>query len=124
MKTKPLTFLLALTFLFLFSSSSAVLGEDINSKNTTIDQDYDSLEKKYIRNPYFPIYTEQLHVSFTKLEKHEYGLYPLLIMSLVMYWFFGRTKKPLLSTEGIFCGIIRFLVWFGTLNIVYFFIFV
>ena len=28
MKTKPLTFLLALTFLFLFSGSSVVFGDD------------------------------------------------------------------------------------------------
>jgi hypothetical protein len=120
---KKLTFILALTFLFLFSSSSVLLGEDINSKNTIIDQDYDSLEKKYIRNPYFPIYTEQFHVSFTKLEKHEYGLYPLLLIGLVLYCF-GRTKEPFLSTEGILCGIARFSFWFMTLNIVYFFIFV
>ena len=118
-----LTFLLALTFLFLFSTSSVVLGEDINPKNTTIDQDYDSLEKKYIRNPYFPIYTEQFHVSFTKLEKHEYGLYPLLLIGLVLYWL-GRTKEPLLSTEGILCGIARFSFWYMLINVVYFFIFV
>ena len=29
MKTKPLTFLLALTFLFLFSGSSVVFGDDM-----------------------------------------------------------------------------------------------
>ena len=29
MKTKPLTFLLALTFLFLFSGSSVVFGDDL-----------------------------------------------------------------------------------------------
>ena len=123
MKTKPLTFLLALTFLFLFNGSSVVFGGDKNSRNTTIDQDYDSLEKKYIRNPYFPIYTEQLHVTFTKVEKHEYGFYPLLFICLVFYWL-GRTKASLLSMEGILCRFSKFSFWYMFINIVYFFVFV
>ena len=45
MKTKPLTFLLALTFLFLFSGSSVVFGDDF-------DDGWDAHERKDYETAY------------------------------------------------------------------------
>ena len=38
MKTKPLTFLLALTFLFLFNGSSVVFGDDLQDARNAIER--------------------------------------------------------------------------------------
>ena len=46
MKTNPLTFLLALTFLFLFSGSSVVFGDDLQDAIDAADRkDYDKAYK-------------------------------------------------------------------------------
>jgi uncharacterized protein len=45
MKTKPLTFLLALTFLFLFSGSSIVFADDLQMVRMLTQQDYKTAYK-------------------------------------------------------------------------------
>jgi TPR repeat protein len=49
MKTKPLTFLLTLTFLFLFSGSSVVFGDDLqDAKDAFYKKDYETSYKLYL----------------------------------------------------------------------------
>jgi len=49
MKTKPLTFLLALTFLFLFSGSSVVFGDDYKDGRDAYNrQDYKTAYKLWL----------------------------------------------------------------------------
>ena len=49
MKTKPLTFLLALTFLFLFSGSSVVFGDENNDAfNAAKRGDYKTAYKLWL----------------------------------------------------------------------------
>ena len=56
MKTKPLTFLFALTFLFLFSGSSVVFGDDLQDANDAIERkDYETAFRL------FSLFAEQGH---------------------------------------------------------------
>ncbi len=49
MKTKPLTFLLALTFLFLFSGSSVVFGDDLqDGLDAAQRQDYKTAHRLWL----------------------------------------------------------------------------
>ena len=49
MKTKPLTFLLALTFLFLFSGSSVVFGDDLRDGWSAYERkDYETAYKLWL----------------------------------------------------------------------------
>ena len=49
MKTKPLTFLLALTFLFLFSGSSVVFGDSFQDATDADERkDYETAYKLYL----------------------------------------------------------------------------
>ena len=97
MKTKSLTFLLALTFVFfLFSGSGYGEEPEVNLKEKTVNQTSLSPEKTYKRNPYFPFYTEVWHDLISGLSEEKYGWYIYLPLLLLFYWM-GRTKEPLLS---------------------------
>jgi hypothetical protein len=60
MKTKKLTFLLSLTFLFLFSGSSVVFGDDFQDANDAYNvfaDDFQDANDAYKRKDYETAYT-------------------------------------------------------------------
>ena len=89
----PLTFLLSLTFLFLFSGSVYGDEPETNLKDKTFNQTSLAPEKTYKRNPYFPFYTKGWHILISGLSEQKYGWYFYVPILLLVYWM-GRTKAP------------------------------
>ena len=118
----PLTFLLSLTFLFLFSGSVDGDEPETNLKDKTFNQTSLAPEKTYKRNPYFPFYTKGWHILISGLSEQKYGWYFYVPILLLVYWM-GRTKAPLLSMEGIGCGVMKLGFWFAFVNTIYYLLF-